>query len=140
MLEKKPGIWEELTYSEHNACIDCGISFEKFEARHFSFNSPYGACKTCHGLGTQLIFDENLMVPDKTLAWVRAIHPIRYGGKRVVIYYKKLLEALSIEYGIDPEVPYHELSEEFRKVYYTDQAIEKLNTICVDVFKPDHLV
>ena len=116
LLEKQPGIWEELTYSEHNACIDCGISFEKFEARHFSFNSPYGACKTCHGLGTQLIFDENLMVPDKTLAWVRAIHPIRYGGKRVVIYYKKLLEALSIEYGIDPEVPYQELSEEFRKV------------------------
>ena len=118
LLEKQPGIWEELTYSEHNACIDCGISFEKFEARHFSFNSPYGACKTCHGLGTQLIFDENLMVPDKTLAWVRAIHPIRYGGKRVVIYYKKLLEALSIEYGVDPEVPYQELSEEFRKVLF----------------------
>ena len=94
---------------------DCGISFEKFEARHFRLIALW-SLKTCHGLGTQLIFDEDLMVPDETLAWVRAIHPIRYGGKRVVIYYKKLFQALSIEYGIDPEVPYHELSEEFRKV------------------------
>ena len=58
--------WEERMFSEQYACLDCGISFDKLEARHFSFNSPYGACPTCHGLGTQMIFDEDLVVPDTT--------------------------------------------------------------------------
>ena len=116
LVETPEGDWEEHMYSEQNACTDCGISFDPFEARHFSFNSPYGACTTCHGLGTQLIFDESLMVPDRSVAWTKAIHPLRYGGRRVVIYYKKLLEGLSQAYGIDSDVPYEALSDEFREV------------------------
>ena len=94
LLEGAEGAWEERTFSERNACVACGISFDLLEARHFSFNSPYGACETCHGLGTQLVFDEALLVPDESVAWSRAIHPLRYGGRRVVIYNKKLLAAL----------------------------------------------
>ena len=116
LVETPEGIWEEHMYSEQNACSDCGISFDPFEARHFSFNSPYGACTTCHGLGTQLIFDESLMVPDRSVAWTKAIHPLRYGGRRVVIYHKKLLEGLSQAYGIDSDVPYEALSDEFRDI------------------------
>lgn len=116
LVETSEGEWAEHMYSEQNACTDCGISFDPFEARHFSFNSPYGACTTCHGLGTQLIFDESLMVPDRSVAWSKAIHPLRYGGRRVVIYYKKLLEGLSQAYGIDLDVPYEALSDEFREV------------------------
>ena len=116
LVEMPDGAWEEHAYSEQNACADCEISFDPFEARHFSFNSPYGACTTCHGLGTQLIFDESLMVPDRSVAWTKAIHPLRYGGRRVVIYYKKLLEGLSQAYGIDANVPYEALSDEFREV------------------------
>lgn len=116
LVETSDGAWDEYTYSEQNACTDCGISFDPFEARHFSFNSPYGACTSCHGLGTQLVFDESLMVPDRSMAWMKAIHPLRYGGRRVVIYNKKLLEGLSQAYGIDGNVPYEALSDEFREV------------------------
>jgi len=112
LVESAAG-WEEHFFSEHNACPDCGISFETLQARHFSFNSPYGACPTCHGLGTQLIFDPDLVVPDKTLPLERAIHPWRFGGRRAIIYYKKLLAALADHYGIDLHTPFEELPERF---------------------------
>ena len=116
LLEGAEGAWEERTFSERNACVACGISFDLLEARHFSFNSPYGACETCHGLGTQLVFDEALLVPDESVAWSRAIHPLRYGGRRVVIYNKKLLAALGEAFGVNPEVPFEALEEGFREV------------------------
>jgi excinuclease ABC subunit A len=58
----------ELTFSEHFSCLDCGISLEELAPRNFSFNSPYGACPACHGLGTHTEFDENLVLePDKSI-------------------------------------------------------------------------
>ncbi|MDV7402635.1 hypothetical protein RZS08_65035, partial [Arthrospira platensis SPKY1] len=57
----------EQLYSEKHACPHCALSFDALTARHFSFNSPYGACPTCLGLGTMLIFDEDLIVPDPDL-------------------------------------------------------------------------
>ena len=116
LLEGSEGAWEERTFSERNACVACGISFDSLEARHFSFNSPYGACETCHGLGTQLVFDEELLVPDRSVAWSRAIHPLRYGGRRVVIYNKKLLAALGEAFGVDPDIPFEALEDDFRQV------------------------
>ncbi len=107
------GEWDERIFSESNACLDCGISFDSLQARHFSFNSPYGACPTCHGLGTQMIFDEDLVIPNKTVAWQKAIHPWRYGGRRAIIYYNKLLAALGHCYGIEPGVPFEELPRSF---------------------------
>jgi excinuclease ABC subunit A len=110
--------WEERMFSEQYACTDCGISFDKLEARHFSFNSPYGACPTCHGLGTQMIFDEDLVVPNKTLAWEKSIHPWRYGGRRAIIYYNKLLAALGNTYGIEAGTPFEELPRSFVEILF----------------------
>ncbi|MCF7818464.1 MAG: excinuclease ABC subunit UvrA, partial [Kiritimatiellales bacterium] len=112
------GDWDERIYSENNACLDCGISFDALQARHFSFNSPYGACPACHGLGTQLIFDEDLVVPDKTLAWEKSIHPWRYGGHRAIIYYNKLLSAVGESYGIKPGTPFAKLPRSFVDVLF----------------------
>ena len=58
----------EFTYSENNACAHCGIGFSDLEPRLFSFNSPYGACPDCNGLGLKIEIDEDLVVPDKTLS------------------------------------------------------------------------
>ena len=107
--------WEERMFSEHNACLDCGISFDKLEARHFSFNSPYGACPSCHGLGTQMVFNEDQVVPDTSLAIESCVHPWRYGGRRMIIYHKKLLQALAGRHGIDPKTPFKELPREVQE-------------------------
>ena len=108
--------WNEKFFSELNACTDCGISFEKLEARHFSFNSPYGACPTCQGLGTRLVFDEKLIIPDQSIPWTKAVHPMRFGGRRIVIYYNKLLHALSYTFNVDPDIPFEKLNNDFKEV------------------------
>src|SRR5690606_7392762 len=104
-------------YSERNACIPCGISFEALTPRHFSFNSPYGACPRCHGLGTMLVFDEDLLVPDKTLSLDGgAVQVWRRGGRRLILYYKGLIRAVAKHYEIDLDTPYKDLPESFRQV------------------------
>lgn len=117
--------WEDRLYSEKNACLDCNISFESFTPKHFSFNSPYGACPTCHGLGNMLTFDEQLIVPDETLPLEKSIHPWRRGGQRSIMYYKKLLAAVANAYGIDLDTPFNELSDSFKKIlfYGSDEPI-----------------
>jgi len=118
-LIEKDGGWEERMFSEQNACVDCGISFDKLEARHFSFNSPYGACPACHGLGTQMVFDEDQVVPDKTKAIESCVHPWRYGGRRMIIYHKKLLQAVAELNGIDPGTPFKDLPRSVQQqVFY----------------------
>ncbi|MEN7974029.1 MAG: excinuclease ABC subunit UvrA, partial [Verrucomicrobiota bacterium] len=111
--------WDERPFSEQYACIDCGISFDKLESRHFSFNSPYGACPTCHGLGTQMVFDEEQVVPDKSKTIESCVHPWRYGGRRMIIYHKKLLQALAERHGIDPKTLFKDLPREVQQeVFY----------------------
>jgi excinuclease ABC subunit A len=112
------GRWTDRLYSEKNACLDCNISFETFTPKHFSFNSPYGACPTCHGLGNMLTFDEELIVPDETLPLEEAIHPWRRGGRRAIIYYKKLLAAVADHYGIPLDTPFSELPTAFKKILF----------------------
>ncbi len=107
----------EALFSEKNACPDCSLSFEELKPRSFSFNSPYGACPVCSGLGSQLVFDEELVVPDKKLSLADgAILPWRRGGFRMIVYYKHLLKAVAAAYEIDMETPYKELPEAFRQV------------------------
>ncbi len=106
---------EEL-FSDKNACAECSISFEELKPRSFSFNSPYGACPVCAGLGARLVFDEDLVVPDKRLSLSEgAILPWKRGGFRMVVYYKHLLKAVAAAFDIDMDTPYDELSESFRK-------------------------
>jgi excinuclease ABC subunit A len=126
LVATEEGGWEERLFSEHNACNDCGISFDKLEARHFSFNSPYGACPTCHGLGTQMVFDEDQVVPDKSLAIESCVHPWRYGGRRMIIYHKKLLQALAERHGIDPRTPFQDLPKAVQKELFYGSGDEDI--------------
>ncbi len=106
--------WTERLFSERNACIPCGLSFDTLAPRHFSFNSPYGACPVCHGLGTMLVFDEELVVPDKQLSLdAGAVHAWRRGGRRLIIYYKGLLRAVAKHYGVSMTTPFNELPATF---------------------------
>ena len=96
--------WSERLFSSQNACPECGISYGEFTPRHFSFNSPDGACRTCHGLGTKLFFDPDLVVPDRNKSVADgAIAAWRRGGRRLLIYYKMLLRGLAKHYGVDLE-------------------------------------
>ncbi|HNX53783.1 MAG TPA: excinuclease ABC subunit UvrA, partial [Pontiellaceae bacterium] len=119
--------WEDRLYSEKNACLDCNISFETFTPKHFSFNSPYGACQTCHGLGNLLTFDEELVVPDETLPLEEAIHPWRRGGRRAIIYYKKLLAAVADHYGVSLNTPFNELPASFKKTLFYGSGDEPVS-------------
>jgi len=108
--------WSERLFSSQNACPECGISYGEFTPRHFSFNSPDGACKSCHGLGTKLFFDPDLVVPDRTKSVANgAIAAWRRGGRRLLIYYKMLLRGLAKHYNVDLEVPYKDLPEKVQK-------------------------
>ncbi|HIE11167.1 MAG TPA: excinuclease ABC subunit UvrA [Kiritimatiellae bacterium] len=127
VLIESSGRWEERLFSEKNACPDCGISFEPLTPRHFSFNSPYGACPTCHGLGTMEVFDEGLVVPDPDLSLEEgAVHAWRRGGRRLIIYYKGVLRAVARHYGMDTYRPYRELPAEFRRILMYGSGDEEI--------------
>ncbi len=117
LVQDKAGEWQETLYSERNACLDCGISFEELVPRHFSFNSPYGACPTCSGIGTLLTFDEELVVPDPSLAISDGAIPLwRRGGRRVVLYYKKLMLAVAEHYDYSVDTPFNELPAKIQQI------------------------
>ncbi len=103
-----------VTFSELNACTDCGISFDELKPRSFSFNSPFGACPTCAGLGHLYYFDEELVVPDKTLPLRECIHPWRRAGHNAIMYYNALLEEIAKQYKVKLSTPYEKLPAKFR--------------------------
>ena len=105
---------DDMVFSELNACVDCGISFEELKPRSFSFNSPFGACPTCAGLGSLFYFDEELVVPDKTLALRECIHPWRRAGHNAIMYYNALLEQIAKQYKVKLTTPYEKLTAKFR--------------------------
>ncbi|MCB1068900.1 MAG: excinuclease ABC subunit UvrA [Kiritimatiellae bacterium] len=113
-VESDPGGWNDQLYSENNTCLECGISYEELTLRHFSFNSPYGACARCHGLGTMMVFDEDLVIPDKSLSLADgAVHPWRRGGRRTILYYRALLKAVAGHANIDMDAPFASLPRSF---------------------------
>ncbi|MFZ4511707.1 MAG: excinuclease ABC subunit UvrA, partial [Candidatus Nanopelagicales bacterium] len=98
----------ERVYSEHLACMDDDLSFEELEPRSFSFNSPFGACPECTGLGTRMEVDPDLVVPDADLSLEEgAIAP--WSGGHVTDYFQRLVEALADELGIDMDTPWAKL-------------------------------
>ena len=107
---------EPMNFSQNFACPDCGISVDEVEPRSFSFNNPFGACPVCYGLGYKMEFDENLMIPDKTLSisegaiqvmgWQSCTDPSSYTYAT--------LKALSEGYGFSLDTPYKDLPEEIR--------------------------
>ncbi len=111
--------WTEEQISEHLACTKCGISFSKPEPRNFSFNSPYGACASCHGLGTQLVMDASLVVPDDSISIKKgAIPGWRRGPRRLIIYYNHMLKSIAAHYNCPDmlELPFKKIPEKVRNV------------------------
>lgn len=107
----------DLLFSEQFACPHCGISYEELEPRMFSFNSPYGACSSCNGLGTKLEVDPELVVKDKNLSLLEgAIEPWRRGGKALVLHFRRLLRSLAYEKGFSMETPFKELPRDIQKL------------------------
>ncbi|MCE9615626.1 MAG: excinuclease ABC subunit UvrA [Lentisphaerae bacterium] len=118
----------EVIYSEKQACHACGLSFADLSPRSFSFNSPYGACPTCDGLGTQLIMDERLIVPDPTLSLDDgAIQAWRGMGRRLSIYFKQQLRGVAKHAGVSMETPFGELPEEVRRLILWGSGEEVLD-------------
>ncbi len=113
----KSGASTEQLYSEQYACVRCGISMEELQPRNFSFNSPYGACELCHGLGTQMTVDPERVVPDKSRS-IRegAIEPWRRGGMRIILYYRWLLRQLARDVGFSLDVPFESLDQRIQEL------------------------
>ena len=110
-----------LSFSQHFACPECGLSFDELQPRNFSFNSPYGACTECSGIGTRFQIDPSLIVPQKDRSLAEgAIAPWR--GRHRLTYYQRLLSAVSEAEGIDMDQPYRELSEEHRDLLMNGTA------------------
>lgn len=92
-------IWLEEVISEHLGCEKCGISFSKLEPRNFSFNSPYGACPVCNGIGSELVMDPAKVIPDENLSISKGAIPAwRRGPRRLIIYYNHLLKSLATHF------------------------------------------
>ena len=108
------GSEEPLTFSQHLACPKCGTSYEDLAPRNFSFNSPYGACESCDGLGTRFEVDPELVVPDPTLSINDgAIAPWRSAHTQ---YFTRMLDAVAKRHGFDLDAPWSKLGAKVRKL------------------------
>ena len=109
---------QPLNFSQSFSCPDCGISIEEIEPRSFSFNNPFGACPVCFGLGYKMEFDEDLMIPDKSLSinegaitvlgWQSCADPGSFTNA--------ILQALAKEYGFDLDTPFGEYPEKIHDI------------------------
>ena len=107
------GAEKERTYSEHLACHDCNLSFEELEPRSFSFNSPFGACPECSGIGTKLEVDNDLIIPDDSISINDgAIAP--WSGGQSSDYFLRLLEALAKDVSFSLDTPWKKISAKAR--------------------------
>ncbi|MBN1405885.1 MAG: excinuclease ABC subunit UvrA, partial [Candidatus Omnitrophica bacterium] len=105
----------EILYSTQNSCPDCGISYGALEPRMFSFNSPYGACPSCLGMGNKMEIDPDLVIPDKSKSLKEgAVEPWRKGGKSLLLYYHSLMRDLSRDYDFDLDTPFNKLPGHIR--------------------------
>ncbi len=116
LIETETDQWREELISERLSCPHCDYSLGEILPRNFSFNSPYGACGTCHGLGTIHDIDEELVIdPNKSLTG-GAIPLWRSGPRRLILYQRNQLRGLAEEYQFSLEVPYRELPAAIRQV------------------------
>ena len=122
---------EPIRFSESFSCPDCGVSIDEIEPRVFSFNNPFGACPECHGIGVKMEFDEDLLIPDKSmsiaegaiavLGWQSATDPSSYTGST--------LTALAKEYKFDLKTPFEKLPKDIQDMIYygTDGRVVKVH-------------
>lgn len=118
----------ELLFNEKLSCVSCGISYPEISPTTFSFNSPYGACTECKGLGEKFYFDPDLVAPDKNLsikdgavaAWSRT------GAKKGAGYYYEMLESLSQHFGFSTTTPWKRLPQKVRDIILNGSGEEEV--------------
>jgi len=109
--------WREETFSERLACAKCELTFDDLSPRDFSFNSPYGACRTCHGLGRRLVFLPELAVPDTARSLRQGAVPLwRRGPRRLVVHYNQMLRSVAEHCGFSLDTPWRELPATARDI------------------------
>lgn len=113
---------EELHFSDSFSCPDCGISIDEIEPRSFSFNNPFGACPECFGLGYKMEFDEDLLIPDKSMSFNEGcVQSMGWqSSSKKDSFTHAVLEALSEAYGFSLDQPYESLPEDIRRMFVYD--------------------
>ena len=117
-IGKSDGTWSDQVYSEKFACpIHPNVSLPEMEPRLFSFNSPHGACPQCHGLGTKFEFDPDLIVPDDSVSLENgALEAWRKHGKRMNIYYSRVLRTFCRDMGVNYATPFKDIPKKTRDI------------------------
>ncbi len=109
---------EPMNFSQHFACPDCGVSIEEVEPRSFSFNNPFGACPDCFGLGYKMEFDENLMIPDRSLSITQGAIVVMgwqsCGDKGS--FTRAILDALAEEYDFSLDTPFEQYPQKIQDI------------------------
>ncbi len=122
---------QEMNFSQSFSCPDCGISIDEIEPRSFSFNNPFGACPACSGLGYKMEFDEDLMIPDKSLSFNEgAVSCMGWqSSSDKGSYTHALLEALAEKYKFSLDTPYEKLPEKVKHmfIYGTEGTVVKVH-------------
>lgn len=120
---------EPINFSQNFSCPDCGISIEELEPRNFSFNNPFGACPDCYGIGYKMEFEEDLMIPDKSLSLNEGAIVVMgwQSSSDSSSYTHALLEALSKEYEFSLDTPYQDLSEKAKDVIINGTGGHRVN-------------
>ncbi len=137
LVDCGPPYKKDILFSRRYACVECGISFEELTPRFFSFNSPYGACPTCSGLGTSRDVDPELVVPDRSksiadgaiIPWSNPVTTRRQRWKGAASrYYYTMLESVAREYGFELTTPFDDLTARQKKavLYGTGQRAIKM--------------
>ena len=116
----------EQRYSQNYACIDCGISIDEISPRMFSFNAPYGACPHCHGLGTIMKVDEDLIIPDKTKSLAEgAVRVSGWNSGSLDSWGAQYFKGMARHYGFDMDMPFGELPAAVQKKILYGTADER---------------
>lgn len=121
----------EMLFNEKLSCTECGISYPEITPTMFSFNSPYGACEECKGLGEKYYFDPELIVPDHSVAIIEgAIAPWgKAGAKRASAYYLSMLECLGRHYGFSVHTRFDKLPENIQKMLLEGSGVDEIDFV-----------
>ena len=122
-----------MTFSQHLACDHCGLSFEELQPRNFSFNSPYGACQACSGIGTRYQVDADLVVPDPDLSLREGAIRV-WAGRHRMTWYQRILEAVADSLGFDMDTPFRKLSKAHQKAVLYGTGEERLTVAYTNRF------
>jgi len=136
VIQEMEGEKKEYIFSRHFACPICGISYEEISPRMFSFNSPYGACPVCNGLGTQQTIDPELVVPDKSKSlregaiapWEEGVGFYRW-ARTASRYYFRQLSSLAEHYKFSLDTPFEKLPQKFQEIILYGSNSEEIKFI-----------